>query len=53
MYGRDALGDKELKKLSRSSNESFIKSIKKTLKAGGASVIMEGKSMMDEENIIQ
>jgi hypothetical protein len=53
MYGRDALGDKELKKLSRSSNESFIKSIKKTLKSAGAKVIMEGKSMMDEQNIIE
>ena len=53
MYGRDAFGDKELKKLSRSSNESFIKSIKKTLKSAGAKVIMEGKSMMDEQNIIE
>ena len=52
MYGRDALGDKELRKLSR-SNESFIKSIKKSLKSGGAKVIMEGKSMMDEQNIIE
>jgi hypothetical protein len=52
MYGRDAFGDKELKKLSR-NNESFIKSIKKTLKAGGAKVIVEGKSMMDEQNIIE
>jgi hypothetical protein len=52
MYGRDAFGDKELKKLSR-SNESFIKSIKKTLKTGGAKVILEGKSMMDEQNIIE
>lgn len=52
MYGRDAFGDKELKKLSR-SNESFIKSIKKTLKSGGAKVILEGKSMMDEQNIIE
>jgi hypothetical protein len=52
MYGRDAFGDKELKKLSR-SNESFIKSIKKSLKSGGAKVIMEGKSMMDEQNIIE
>ncbi len=52
IYGRDALGDKELKKLSR-SNESFIKSIKKTLKSGGAKVILEGKSMMDEQNIIE
>ena len=53
MYGRDAFGDKELKKLSRSSNESFIKSIRKTLKSGGTKVIMEGKSMMDEQNIIE
>ena len=52
MYGRDAFGDKELRKLSR-SNESFIKSIKKSLKSGGAKVIMEGKSMMDEQNIIE
>ena len=52
MYGRDAFGDKELKKLSR-SNESFIKSIKKSLKSGGAKVILEGKSMMDEQNIIE
>jgi hypothetical protein len=52
MYGRDAFGDKELKKLSR-NNESFIKSIKKTLKSGGAKVILEGKSMMDEQNIIE
>jgi hypothetical protein len=52
MYGRDAFGDKELKKLSR-NNESFIKSIKKSLKSGGAKVILEGKSMMDEQNIIE
>ena len=52
MYGRDAFGDKELRKLSR-NNESFIKSIKKSLKSGGAKVIMEGKSMMDEQNIIE
>lgn len=52
MYGRDAFGDKELKKLSR-NNESFIKSIKKTLKSGGTKVILEGKSMMDEQNIIE
>lgn len=52
MYGRDAFGDKELKKLSR-SNESFIQSIKKTLKSGGTKVILEGKSMMDEQNIIE
>jgi hypothetical protein len=52
MYGRDAFGDKELRKLSR-SNESFIKSIKKSLKSGGVKVIMEGKSMMDEQNIIE
>lgn len=50
--GRDPFGDKELKKLSR-SNESFIQSIKKTLKAGGSKVITEGKSMMDEQNIIE
>lgn len=50
-FGRDVVGSKDLKYNSR--NESFIDSIKKSLTKGGKQIIKEGKSMMDEQNIIE
>jgi hypothetical protein len=50
-FGRDVIGSKDLKYNSR--NESFIDSIKKSIAKGGSKIINEGKSMMDEQNIIE
>lgn len=50
-FGRDVTGSKDLKYNSR--NESFIDSIKKSITRGGKQIIKEGKSMMDEQNIIE
>jgi len=51
-FGRDVLGNKEYRKLS-SRTEGFIDYMKKSLKKGGAQIISEGKSMLDEGNIIE
>ncbi len=50
-FGRDVIGSKDLKYNSR--NESFIDSIKKSITRGGKHIIKEGKSMMDEQNILE
>jgi hypothetical protein len=50
-FGRDVIGTKDLKYNSR--NESFIDSIKKSITKGGSKIINEGKSMMDEQNILE
>jgi hypothetical protein len=50
-FGRDVIGSKDLKYNSR--NENFIDSIKKSITKGGSKIINEGKSMMDEQNIIE
>ncbi len=50
-FGRDVIGSKDLKYNSR--NESFIDSIKKSITRGGKQIIKEGKSMMDEQNILE
>jgi hypothetical protein len=50
-FGRDVIGTKDLKYNSR--NENFIDSIKKSITKGGSKIINEGKSMMDEQNILE
>jgi len=50
-FGRDVIGSKDLKYNSR--NENFIDSIKKSITKGGSKIINEGKSMMDEQNILE
>ena len=50
-FGRDATGKKDWKNSHK--NEGYLKYIKQNLKLGGAKIITEGKSMLDEDNIIQ
>ena len=50
-FGRDPLGKKDLK--NNSKNESFIETLRSSLIKNGKSIIREGKSMMDEQNIIE
>ena len=50
-FGRDVIGSKDLK--NQYKNESFIDMLKKNLSKGGKKVISEGKSMLDEQNIIE
>lgn len=50
-FGRDPIGKKDLK--NNSKNESFIETLRSSLIKNGKSIIREGKSMMDEQNIIE
>ena len=50
-FGRDVTGSKDLK--NQYKNESFIDMLKKNITKGGKTVISEGKSMLDEQNIIE
>jgi hypothetical protein len=50
-FGRDVTGSKDLK--NQYKNESFIDMLKKNISKGGKTVISEGKSMLDEQNIIE
>ena len=50
-FGRDVIGSKDLK--NQYKNESFIDMLKKNITRGGKSIIKEGKSMLDEQNIIE
>ena len=50
-FGRDVLGNKEYRKLS--TRESYLDYIKTSITKGGSKIISEGKSMLDEENIIE
>jgi hypothetical protein len=50
-FGRDVIGSKDLK--NQYKNESFIDMLRKNITRGGKSVISEGKSMLDEQNIIE
>jgi hypothetical protein len=50
-FGRDVIGSKDLK--NQYKNESFIDMLKKNITKGGKAVISEGKSMLDEQNIIE
>jgi hypothetical protein len=50
-FGRDVIGSKDLK--NQYKNESFIDMLKKNITKGGKKVISEGKSMLDEQNIIE
>ena len=50
-FGRDVLGNKEYKKLA--TRENYLDYIKKSITKGGAKIISEAKSMLDEGNIIE
>ena len=50
-FGRDVTGSKDLK--NQYKNESFIDMLKKNITKGGSKIINEGKSMLDEQNIIE
>ena len=50
-FGRDVLGNKEYRKLS--TREGYLDYIKTSITKGGSKIISEGKSMLDEENIIE
>jgi len=50
-FGRDPIGKKDLK--NNSKNESFIETLRTSIIKNGKSIIREGKSMMDEQNIIE
>jgi hypothetical protein len=50
-FGRDVTGSKDLK--NQYKNESFIDMLRKNIIRGGSKIINEGKSMLDEQNIIE
>ena len=50
-FGRDVIGSKDLK--NQYKNESFIDMLKKNITKGVSKIINEGKSMLDEQNIIE
>lgn len=50
-FGRDPLGKKDFK--NNSKNETFIETLRTSIIKGGKTIIKEGKSMMDEQNIIE
>ena len=45
------MSDKEYRKLS--TREGYLDYIKSSITKGGSKIISEGKSMLDEENIIE
>ena len=50
-FGRDVTGRKDWKNSHK--NEGYLKYIKQNIKNKGAKIINEGKSMLDEDNILQ